>query len=154
MEKDNISGKRNLLKAIWASKEDREIIMHAYEQSPNKLEDNSAKVFLSNLEKRFYTEWCMSDENRFGHSYLDYHGHGFNDFVRNETHYALEREGYKWDGEKFEGVISTHYEKKRMKVLTALVERALAICKRQGSLYNNGTDDLSNIRGSLKEWIK
>ncbi len=47
------------------------------------------------------------------------------DFIIKETHYALEREGYRWDGNRFCGLTDGHYNEVRQTLVSALVERAV-----------------------------
>src|SRR3989338_318818 len=134
-------------------------IMQAYSQSPNKIPDLSTLQFAHNIDHRTYTEWCFNTPWR---SHVGYSGEGFDRFVANETHYELERQGFRWnpwqkhfsetgtDGQH----ISQAYPRTRENVMRALVERSIEFFRPCKDYMWPANDNFENLRISLEPWIR
>jgi hypothetical protein len=84
----------------------------------------SPMLFSKSVAKRIYVEWVNKypDED-----HLSNPGKGLVDFVNRETHYALERAGYHWNGNCFDDVDAAKYEVFKGFTLTALTKRAIGV---------------------------
>lgn len=84
----------------------------------------SPMMFSMCVANKVYSEWTKkcSDED-----HLSSPGKGFVDFINRETHYALERAGYHWNGGYFDDVDEKKYNLYKRLTLAALVKRAVCV---------------------------
>lgn len=138
----------------YTNKEDTNIIMKAYENSPNKINELPAEKFLKNIEWRLFTEFCFNTPQKL-HPF--YKGKTFEEWIDNETHYEMERLGFKWDREdeifKSNEDLDSSYQKTREKILIALTERAIEFLKSCEEYLWPHRGDKRNLRTSLKPYL-
>jgi len=139
---------------------DRERIKKAYEINPHPSLERTADNFLLNMAFRVYTEYCLCSP---GISHELYQGRFFKEFLDQETHYALERAGFKWlpsedfnlkTGSpivpgRFEGLTSEQYHEVREQVIDAWVKYSIDYFTEFKKGFPN-----RNIRTSLKDLIQ
>lgn len=133
---------------------DRQAIEDLYEQLPHDDLPLSTEQFVRYIGWRIYTEWYLDPENKNIPNRSDnYKGMGFSRFIKEETHYALERKGFKWgDCNRFRELTPVKYKKVRDSVLKGLVRCAIDFFKEtNGSTVRLG--DNKNLRCSLSSWI-
>ena len=143
---------------FYISEESARSLMKAYEQNPNKIPDLPAINFAHNVDWRLYTEWCF---NMSWEAHRRYAGQGFNDFMANETHYALERQGFRWDQKQKQFSetgsngqhISQAYPRTIEAVLRALTDQSIEFFKKCEGYWNVRSDNPENLRVSLKLWM-
>ncbi|GEM_PF-1633141 len=141
------------------SESDARAIIQAYSESPNKIADLSAPQFAHNIDHRTYMEWCFNTPWTT-HTY--YSGEGLNRFVADETHYELERQGFRWNPwqKHFSETgsngrhISQAYPRTRGNVMKALTERAIEFFIPCKNYLWPADDNPKNLRISLEPWIR
>lgn len=130
---------------------DREIILTAYRTLPAEVLKNlpnKGKVRDGHIDVAIQNE--VFKDHRPGMrtfqptDYLKLHY-----FINDETHYALEREGYVWQEEKFENLDSSGYNQVRNRVINALVRYSI-------EYFTNhfGKEPPVPFRTSLKDWVQ
>jgi hypothetical protein len=141
----------------WTAPENEKIMADFYGQSRGKLGDLTGDKLVGNMEWRLYTEWCCNRGESRGKFHGSYKGEAFEKWIRDETHYAIEGEGFKWNPEqqRFDGNdnFAQVYEQKRERVLQASVKRAVEFfgkCKEHQWPYEG---DARNLRVSLKPYM-
>lgn len=135
---------------------DGQSLMTAYEslRPEEKLQGrHSTPVdFLAEIQWRIYTEWCCGEGMSKDHS--RYQGKAFQQWVTDETHFAMERAGFTWDKER--GHFHPDDEAANVYAATrANVVRAIAL---RASEFFHATDerrvpkkgDPLNLRSSLE----
>jgi hypothetical protein len=95
-----------------------------YKAFSDKHFDISPMWFSRCVANRIHSEWTKKypDENHISNP-----GKGLVDFVNRETHYALERAGYHWNGNCFDDVDGEKYNLFRKLTIAALVKRAVKV---------------------------
>ncbi|MFA6461644.1 MAG: hypothetical protein WCV90_05200 [Candidatus Woesearchaeota archaeon] len=139
---------------------DQERIKRAYESNPHPSLEQTADEFLFSMAFRVYTEYCL-------HSPVDFHasyqGSEFKQFLDQETHYTLERAGFKWlpsEGfnlktgspvisGRFENLTSEQYQEVREQVIDAWVRYSIDYFTE----FKKGLPN-RNIRTSLKDLVQ
>jgi hypothetical protein len=140
---------------LWTNPADAAQMALFYHTFPEKLGDLTGEQVVNNMEWRVYTEWCMGEGS--GTEHRDYRGKGFDSWVRNETHLALERAGFQWDDESrrfnADGDFDATYQATRARVLDAVVKRSVDFLKdcRDYQWVPDGNPD--NLRVSLAEYM-
>ena len=121
--------------------------------------------FVSHIDSRIYTEWCMCE---IWTDHRNYNGKGFTEFIIEQTHHELIRSNYLWNEKekKFDNIDNEQYKKSRTDVLGGLTLRAIELSSDWGNSYppsridrNEGKinyiyDDKRNLRTDLKDYIK
>ncbi len=131
--------------------EDREIILIAYRTLPAEILKNlpnNGKIIDGHIDIAIHNE--LFKHYRPGIrtfqpiDYLQLHY-----FINDETHYALEREGYVWQEKKFENLDSSKYNQVRNSVIDALVKHSI-------EYFTNhfGKEPPVPFRTSLKDLIQ
>lgn len=142
---------------------DQERIKKAYESNPHPSLEKTADYFLFNMAFRVYTEYCLRNFSSPFNRHDLYHGEALINFLDQETHYTLERAGFKWlpsEGfnletgspvvpERFEGLTSEQYQGVREQVIDAWVRYSI-------DYFTEFKEGLPtrNIRTSLKDLIQ
>lgn len=139
--------------SCWMHREDAESIMKIYSESQNKVKGLDALNFASKCGFRVYTEWCM---NTGWLKHVGYKSDAFDKFIREETHYELERRGHKFNGSAFEGLDDSEYKHVRKQVLVGLVSRAIELFSEWDEVCHTmpkHDEDKRNLRASLASYI-
>jgi hypothetical protein len=138
----------------WTPLEDKEKISRFYDESPQKLGELSSKEFIHNMEWRLYTEYCFNStwsEHNF------YDGSTYRNWVKDETHYALERVGYKWDENRGRFIDSKDFNMKyaamRDQVLGAVAKRSVEFLGKCREFQWPLDDNTENLRMSLEAYL-
>ncbi|MEN9626606.1 MAG: hypothetical protein RL557_934 [archaeon] len=102
--------------------------------------------FLINVSERLQIEWSLNEGRNKQSS--DYRGEGFTDFIRDETHYELERAGYTWHTEAgcFRRLTADTYTLTRKSVLAGFVRHAVEFFEKNDAAWEKflSTDEYSS----------
>ena len=81
-------------------------ISKAYENSPDKIEDLTAERFVGRIDGRLFTEFCF---NTPSYKHRNYSGECFEEWVNEETHYQMERQGFNWIENEIQSIQNSIY---------------------------------------------
>jgi hypothetical protein len=142
----------------WADPKDGLFMASFYDSNPAKLGDFTGQMVVDCIDWRVYTEWCCNKEEGGSRNHAIYQGEGFSNWVRAETHLALERTGLVWNEQQkrfnYDGYFGDTYIKTRDKVLQAVVRRAVDFFKDCENYRRVPEGNPANLRVSLEEYIK
>jgi hypothetical protein len=113
-----------------------------YRSIPHKGVDVSQSLFPGWVGNKIYSEWVKKFP---AESHLSHPTKGLSDFINRETHYSLERSGYRWNGSGFEGLDCERYFEFRQLTIRALVNHSINILK------NRKMNE--PLLDSLKDWF-
>ena len=142
----------------WTSPQDKKTMVDFYGKSPQRIEGITGESLVRNLEWRIYTEWCCNKPESYWVQHTSYKGNAFDKWVRDETHYGLERAGYQWSDQqqRFDanGTFSMIYKDARDRVLFAIVKKAVEFFKDCRDYQWPVEGDSRNLRTSLGPYLK
>lgn len=132
-----------------------------------------AEEIVGEIDMRIYTEFCCNTLNPADHR--GYKGEAFQQWVQEETHYALARAGYsftqgafKYPGQKYPdqdpckqdsepeepaSIETSTYQEMRTRVLHAVVDRAVDFCTSHEGTLHPKKGDPKNLRTSLEPYL-
>ncbi|MFH0836957.1 MAG: hypothetical protein V1870_02405 [Candidatus Aenigmatarchaeota archaeon] len=121
-----------------------------YEQLSHEDLDIKSEDFPWKVGFRIYTEFCLAYEHRADMIPNDRQDtFPFLSYIGKEIHHTLERAGYSWNEDHFEGVDDKIYRATEDKVLQALAKSAIDYFREK--ITNPETK--RNLRCSLEPWI-
>jgi len=141
----------------WTDPEDAVLMASCYDSNPEKLDGVKGEDLVDNIEWRIYTEWCCNRDESVWEDHVRYHGQGLSNWVRNETHFTLERAGYEWDSREgrfnANGSFDETYRATRADVLKAVVRRAFDFFKDCKDYKWVPDGNPENLRVSLEQYM-
>ena len=132
---------------LWLPSGDVRDLMRIYAQTPHRNVKRDSVQFVSGVDWRIYTEWCMGEGKDKRHG--NYSGEGFIDFINQEVHYELERPRSQEDKRSYEG-----YLRVKERVLRGFVNRSIAIFGDWNGATRPGVTRIDdNLRDELDPYI-
>lgn len=132
---------------------DLDAIIASYNAYPHKdLPDNDAFVYRILRETFIEMNRERNYEIKDAHTHNFLHKKAISKYLDEETHYALERLGHRWDAKSgsFESLSAESYSRVRGKVIDGLVNYAMYFLRLENE--DKRRDDNLRLRISLKQW--